>query len=75
MNEKLFSEFPPITTEQWEQKILEDLKGADYAKKLIWKTIEGLNVKPYYRAEDLNNLEIFRFEDLQIEKSNQLINK
>ncbi|MBR3724685.1 MAG: hypothetical protein IKN11_04755 [Bacteroidales bacterium] len=34
-----------------------DLKGADYEKKLVWKTIEGFKVKPYYRAEDLDNLE------------------
>lgn len=52
----LFSEFPPVSTEQWEEKINQDLKGADYEKKLIWKTAEGLKVKPYYRAEDLKNL-------------------
>lgn len=55
--EKLFNEFPPITTEQWEEVIIKDLKGADYQKKLIWKTDEGFNVRPYYRAEDLANLD------------------
>jgi methylmalonyl-CoA mutase len=50
---KLFSEFPPVSTAEWEAKILEDLKGADYQKKLIWKTPEGIDVKPYYRSEDL----------------------
>ncbi len=54
---KLFSEFPPITTELWESVIREDLKGADYDKKLVWKTMEGINVKPYYRAEDLKNID------------------
>ncbi|MBQ0016549.1 MAG: methylmalonyl-CoA mutase small subunit [Bacteroidales bacterium] len=54
---KLFSEFPPISTEKWEEVINKDLKGADYDKKLVWKTIEGFNVKPYYRAEDLEGLE------------------
>jgi methylmalonyl-CoA mutase len=54
---KLFSEFPPVTTKQWEEKIIADLKGADYEKKLIWKTTEGINVRPYYRAEDLEQLE------------------
>ena len=54
---KLFSEFPPISTEKWEEVINKDLKGADYEKKLVWKTIEGFKVKPYYRAEDLDNLE------------------
>ncbi|MCD4789092.1 MAG: acyl-CoA mutase large subunit family protein, partial [Bacteroidales bacterium] len=55
-NKKLFPEFPPISTEQWEEKINQDLKGADYDKKLVWKTIEGFNVKPYYRKENLENV-------------------
>ena len=54
---KLFSEFPPVPTEKWEEVIVKDLKGADYDKKLVWHTIEGFNVKPYYRAEDLEGLE------------------
>lgn len=51
---KLFEGFPPISTEQWEQVIQKDLEGADYTKKLVWKTVEGFAVKPYYRAENLN---------------------
>ena len=54
---KLFSEFPPVSTEKWEEVINKDLKGADYEKKLVWRTIEGFKVKPYYRAEDLKGLE------------------
>ncbi len=53
----LFSEFPPVSTSTWEEKILADLKGGDYSKKLIWKTDEGFDVKPYYRSEDLAGLE------------------
>jgi methylmalonyl-CoA mutase len=55
--DKLLNEFPPVSTEAWEAVIAKDLKGADYAKKLIWQTAEGLGVKPYYRAEDLAGLE------------------
>lgn len=51
--QKLFSEFPPVPTAQWEEVINADLKGADYEKKLVWRTREGFNVRPYYRAEDL----------------------
>lgn len=54
---KLFSEFPPVPTEKWEEVINKDLKGADYEKKLVWKTIEGFKVRPYYRAENLEGLE------------------
>lgn len=53
---KLYTEFPPVTTAEWEAKILEDLKGADYDKKLVWKTPEGINVRPYYRAEHIRDL-------------------
>jgi methylmalonyl-CoA mutase len=54
--EKLFTEFPPVSTQQWEDVIVADLKGADYEKKLVWKTTEGIKVKPYYRAEDIEQL-------------------
>lgn len=53
MAEKLFAEFPPVSTQQWEEVIIKDLKGADYEKKLVWKTQEGFSVRPYYRAENL----------------------
>ena len=49
-------EFPSVPTEEWEAAIARDLKGAGYAKKLIWRTDEGLAVKPYYRSEDLSGL-------------------
>src|ERR1700758_1953034 len=51
------SEFPPVSTEQWEHIIRENIKGADYASKLIWHPEEGLAVRPYYRANDLAGLE------------------
>jgi len=54
--ENLFTEFPPVSTEEWEKVINVDLKGADYDKKLVWKTQEGFNVRPYYRAEDLDSV-------------------
>jgi methylmalonyl-CoA mutase len=53
----LFSEFPPVSSAAWEEKINKDLKGEDYEKKLIWKPVEGLTIKPYYRSEDLAGLE------------------
>ncbi len=56
MAEKLFTEFPPVSKEAWEEVIVKDLKGADYEKKLVWRTHEGFSVRPYYRAEDLSNL-------------------
>ena len=51
--EKLFSDFPGVSTEAWMEKITADLKGADFEKKLVWKTNEGFKVKPFYRQEEL----------------------
>ena len=55
-NKKLFNEFPAVSTREWKKIIQNDLKGADYEKKLIWKTNEGIDVKPFYRKEDLAGL-------------------
>jgi methylmalonyl-CoA mutase len=49
--------FPAVPTAAWEEAIAKDLKGADYEKKLVWRTEEGIAVRPYYRKEDLAGLE------------------
>lgn len=54
--EKLFDMFSPVTTEEWKAKITTDLKGADFDRKLVWRTNEGFNVQPFYRLEDLSKL-------------------
>ena len=54
--EKLFSDFSPVSTQEWMDKITVDLKGADLEKKLVWRTNEGFKVKPFYRQEDLEGL-------------------
>ena len=54
--EKLFSEFPPVSTEEWLEKVTTDLKGGDFEKKLVWKTNEGFKVQPFYRASDIEGL-------------------
>lgn len=53
---KLFTDFPPVSTEAWEAKINADLKGKDYERALVWKTNEGFNVRPYYREENIKEL-------------------
>lgn len=52
----LFEQFPPVTTKEWIDKINADLKGADFSKKMVWKTGEGFDVMPFYRKEDLEKL-------------------
>ena len=56
MKEKLFDQFPAISTEEWKAKVEADLKGVPFDKKLVWRTNEGFNVQPMYRAEDIENL-------------------
>ena len=55
--EKLFSEFQAPTTQEWLDKIQVDLKGADFEKRLVWRTPEGFNVQPFYRKEDVEKLQ------------------
>jgi len=40
VEKRLFSDFPPVTTREWEDVIQKDLKGADYEKKLVMKANE-----------------------------------
>ena len=54
--ERLFGEFPVPTTQDWLDKIQVDLKGADFQKKLVWRTNEGFDVQPFYRREDVLKL-------------------
>jgi methylmalonyl-CoA mutase len=53
---KLFEQFPPVTTKEWMERINADLKGADFNKRLVWRTGEGFDVMPFYRREDLENI-------------------
>jgi methylmalonyl-CoA mutase len=54
-SERLFTGFPIAGPAEWEARIREDLKGADY-EKLIWKSHDNLRIRPYYSAEDLVEL-------------------
>ncbi len=49
----LFDEFPDISAKEWKQKIQFDLKGADYNETLVWESLEGIKVKPFYSSEDI----------------------
>ncbi|WP_422080726.1 methylmalonyl-CoA mutase subunit beta [Ulvibacterium sp.] len=55
-NVNLFDEFDPVSSKAWKQKIQVDLKGADYNETLIWKSPEGIDVKPFYHSEDVEGV-------------------
>ena len=56
MSKKLFEEFSDVSSKEWKQKIQADLKGADYNDTLIWKSNEGIDVKPFYHADEFSSL-------------------
>ena len=37
----MLADFAPVSTQVWKDKIIADLKGADFEKKLVWRTPEG----------------------------------
>jgi methylmalonyl-CoA mutase len=53
MKKSLFSEFDPISSKLWKQKIQFELKGEDYNDTLIWNSPEHIKVKPFYDKDDL----------------------
>ena len=52
MSHYLFSEFNEVSAKEWKQKIQADLKGADYNDALVWKNLEGIDVKPFYHLDE-----------------------
>ena len=56
IKEKLFSEFHPVTAQEWKDKITADLKGVPFEKKVVWKSEEGFSVLPFYTSEDIEGM-------------------
>ena len=52
-NNTLFSEFEPISAKQWKQQIQFELNGADYNETLVWESLEGIKVKPFYHNDEI----------------------
>jgi len=53
MSGKLFEEFAPITTAEWLSVVQKDLKGADFDKRLVTETLDGIKLRPFYRADEV----------------------
>lgn len=51
-----FSDFDAVTSQEWKDKIIADLKGKPF-ENLIWKTEEGFDLPPFQTKEDLQKLE------------------
>lgn len=51
--EPLASGFTPATYDQWRRLVDKALKGADFDKKLVAKTADGLPIQPLYTLTDV----------------------
>jgi len=47
----LFSAFNAVSKKEWKEKIISDLKGADYTEKLVSNS-EGIEIAPIYHSDD-----------------------
>lgn len=48
----LFQDFEKIGSKQWKNLIQYELKGADYNDTLVWESLEGIKVKPFYHNDE-----------------------
>ncbi len=56
--ERFFEEFSAGTgKEKWMEEVLKDLKGRTY-DKIWWKTYEGFDLEPYYKASEIEGIVI-----------------
>jgi methylmalonyl-CoA mutase len=53
MAENLFDDFDPVSSKQWKQQIQYELKGADYNETLVWESLEGVKVRPFYHDDEI----------------------
>lgn len=53
MKKSLFSEFEEVSAKAWTQQIQVELKGADFNDKMITHTEDGIDIKPFYHADDV----------------------
>lgn len=52
MSKVLFDQFQKVTAKEWKQHIQMELKGADFNEKLVTKTWEGIDIKPFYHKDE-----------------------
>lgn len=68
MEQKLFTEFPEITKNDWITQVNKDLKGKNFDDTLVWHSLENFDIQPYYAKEDLVNLPIEAIQEAQKNK-------
>lgn len=56
-----FNEFPVPTYEEWKEAAIKSLKGADFDKRLLTETYEGITLQPMYQRKDIENIDTSSF--------------
>ncbi len=56
--DNLFQEFEAVSAKEWKQQIQVELKGYDYNDTLVWQSLEGIDVKPFYTVDEYRYLKI-----------------
>lgn len=46
-----FDEFDGQSSKAWKQRIQFELEGADFNEHLVWKSLEGIDVRPFYHSD------------------------
>ena len=57
---KLFDTFEKVSLQEWNEKIIKDLKGSNYRKKLVSFT-EGIEINPVYSDENIEKIHPINF--------------
>jgi methylmalonyl-CoA mutase len=52
--DNLFSEFKPVTADEWKAQVIKELKGEPF-EDLTWKNENGIDIKPFYTSADLKH--------------------
>ena len=47
-NKSLFSDFSPVSNQDWLERVTIDLKGEDFNRKLVWKNLSNIELQPLY---------------------------
>ncbi len=68
MEQKLFTEFPEISKNDWITQVMTDLKGKSFDDSLVWHSTENFDIQPYYAKEDLINLPVEAIQATQKNK-------
>ncbi len=74
MDKASFSEFEPVSEKAWKQKIQTDLKGKDYNKTMLTSTDEGIDIKPFYHRDSLQDFKIPSPDKWFITKKSNVLN-